>query len=319
MSVDLRPKLPIMLLSMIVSLALFFYVRSQEQPESVPGVFSLDIEARNVPPGMDVKLSPTKVTWQAIGSADQIVGIDGEKLEAYVDLSDVTEGERRLPIKLEAPAYPGVKWTPLTTVSLAKVELRITREIPIQVETTGQANFNNLLYNDAVTEPKTVLVQGPRSYVESIEKATVLLDLSKVSNGMAYESTVVLVNKRGDRVANAQADPDKVMILPAFVVSPEEKPVYVNASCNGQPGAGFAVKRIDVNPERIRVKGRSQTISSFNVVETDAIDITALTETKTFKVPVLLPNGVKAVGSGEVEVTVVIVPRPTPEAPLQNP
>jgi len=319
MSVDLRPKIPIMLLSLVVSLSLFFYVRSQDVPESVPGVFALEIGSRNIPAGMDVKLSPTRVTWQAIGSAEQIVAIDRERLQAYVDLSDATEGERRYQIKLESPTYPGVKWTPLTTFTQATIERRISKEVPVQVETTGQANLTNLLYNDAVTEPKTILVQGPRSYVESVSRATVLLDLSKVSNGTAYESSVVLVNRTGDRVANVTSDPEKVTILPAFVASPEDKPVYVNANCKGQPASGFMVKRIDVKPERIRVKGRSQTVATFNVVETELIDVTGLTETKTFRVSLLLPNGVKPAGAGAVEVTVVVVPRPPDDPDPLNP
>ncbi len=311
MSGEVRGKLPMVLLSLLASVVLFFYVRSQEAPSTVPGIYSLDIELRNVPAGLDAKVQPSKITWQAIGPAETVVNIDRDRLHAFIDLAEATEGERKYTVKIETPSYSNVEWRALRPSASVILERLTSREIQVSVEAVGQLGQDNVIYSDATTDPKSVILEGPKSAVDSVMRAEVLLDLSKASESMGFQSLVLPKDKDGNRVPGVTVDPERVMVLPVIASAPQAKLVFVNANYQGQPAFGYGVKRIEVVPARVRVSGKSEQVAGFNVLETEPIDLQGIRQTQTFSAKLKLPSGVRATPEF-VEVRVVIVPVEVP-------
>jgi YbbR domain-containing protein len=311
MNGELRTKGLMMLLSLVASVVLFLYVQSQTETPNANNLHTLDIEVRNLDPGFYARVQPSKATWQAVGPAEALLAIDREKLHAYVDVNGQPEGELKLEVKLEAPNYPNVEWRILRPTATVRLERIVTREVPVTIEVVGQLGQPNVVYSDATAEPKSVLVEGPRSAVESVKTVEALLDLSRAGESVGMEAAVLPIDTEGNRVANVKTDPERVMIFPALAAAPQSKTVFVNANYRGQPRFGYRVKRIEVNPPRVRVSGNSELVASFTVLETAPVDLEGLQETRTFSTRVVTPAGIRAAPEF-VQVRVVVEPMPSP-------
>jgi YbbR domain-containing protein len=159
------------LISLVITLGLWLGVTGLRTPtssnfRSIPLNLRVanDLEVTNSPVAeVDIKIS---------GDKSKINQINKEDLLVSLDLSDIQPGERVVSItpenvSVELPA--GVKLEGITpSIIPIKLEKIIERDVPVKAETEGVLADNFEIYS-AMTEPPTVRVSGPESFIRPLD------------------------------------------------------------------------------------------------------------------------------------------------------
>src|ERR1700730_7733863 len=160
------------LLSLGITLVLWFAVTGQKQPMSkritVPFSFvhADDMEISNDP--------PRPVDAPLTGPSDKLAQINPMDLMATVLISDHTTGDRvvrlsRERVKIDLP--PGVQIDGfLPAVVSVRLEPRVEREVNVEVKFEGKV-AEGYEVSAATANPSRVSVRGPASHVNNIDKA----------------------------------------------------------------------------------------------------------------------------------------------------
>jgi YbbR domain-containing protein len=86
------------------------------------------------------------------------------------------------------------------------------------------------------------------------------------------------------------------------------RPVRVVPHVRGTPADGYTMRRLAVDPPTVQLKGPRSTISVWDTVDTDPVNIAGSRQTVTQTVPLVLPDAVFPVTERTVVVTVEIRP-----------
>jgi YbbR domain-containing protein len=86
------------------------------------------------------------------------------------------------------------------------------------------------------------------------------------------------------------------------------RPVRVVPHVRGTPAEGYTMRRMEVDPPTVQLKGPRSTIDVWNTVDTDPVDIAGRRQTVTQTVPLVLPDAVQPTTERTVVVTVDIRP-----------
>lgn len=86
------------------------------------------------------------------------------------------------------------------------------------------------------------------------------------------------------------------------------RPVRVVPHVRGSPADGYTMRRLAVDPPTVQLKGPRSTISVWDTVDTDPVNIAGSRQTVTQTVPLVLPDAVFPVTERTVVVTVEIRP-----------
>jgi YbbR domain-containing protein len=318
-------RIPLLILSFILSILLWVYVQVQENPPKQPKTsYSVRVEIRNLPSTMEMpKINPLRVFPQ--GTADELARIDDKDISAYVDLANADPGTKDYPVHLVVKGDYNVRWDPAPDDRKVTITLEKTtkKAIPVRVQVVGSLSNPDYLYlpDSTYVDPPLILIIGPESDVSRVYYARAILDLTNVSPGKTYQSDIELLEKNDrpaqdtvridseDEKSGNPASPvhtTRVTIHPSVAVGLETRSFHIQPTYRGLPAPGFVVKEIQVSPENVPVRGRTITLSAMSVVRTEDVDISGLKETKQFTVNPRLPDDVSVTSPQVIYVTVVI-------------
>lgn len=319
--------LPLAILSLMISLGLWVYVRTQQAPAPTdlePGTFQVEVLLPPLPPGFVRPTNLPKVYFRASGTTDEIARVtdliaeDHTQLEATVDITSAKVGDNKLQI---VPKYPKgfetLRWTFTPKEVRINLDQKTERQFDVQVEPFG-APPDGFLSEKWDTDPKFVTVQGLASKLEQIDHARVLLDLSKLASGSTeVPGTVELVNANNERLDLAATPPTVTILTELSPTSPVRK-LLVFPSIVDQPTPGYRVIRVEVSPNQVVMRGPAEQLARTASVDTEPISIAGLTANHTFVVKVKPPAGLRQASAAPVRVTVMLAPvanpAPTPGA-----
>ena len=213
----------------------------------------------------------------------------------------------------------------VTTVDV-EVEPYVTRSrIPVRLATTGR--LQDGLYAAAATaDPIYVAIAGPKSKVDNVARCVVPYDLSELPYFVGTERTA-LPFRLEDRQEN-EIPQDRITVSPLntgiridtitveqtfYAVS--SLPVDILSLFTGAPAEGYKIASIDVDPSQVRVafSEHTDTEAVESLHAATPADITGLSATRSFTVPLLRPTDAKYIGVTAVTLTVEIEPEASPE------
>lgn len=236
----------------------------------------------------------SSVSVVAKGKRSELNELDSSDFRAVVDVSQLTTpGVHVLDIKIISPN--GIEATPSsTTVSVYVDEFTQRNElIEVEVETGNYVMTEGVTFVNAVANPLTVLVSGPASVLDSIDKAYVKFDLDghQISDDMYGYGAIELRDKGG----NIIDDP---------YVSLSETTAYVTISVTKQKvvpvkvvftGGIFSAEDATVvtSLQTVTVSGSPDALKSIDelVISIDESTIDSKAELE-FALSALLPAGV---------------------------
>lgn len=315
-------RLPLMIVSLVLSMLLWVYVQVQENPPKTPPPFYvLDIQLRHLPTDLQVVSPPEQIKVFPQGADDERARIDEKDLTAFIDLSNarvpaaVVSSAQYYPVHLVVRGDYAVTWQPRSPVARVVIQRKKTKQVPVKVQPYGALPIPDALYlpESTFTEPATVNVTGPESDVEGVISARATLDLARTESGKGYWSDIELL-QTGDRPApsTVAVEPRRVLVHPAIAIGLQNRTAHVQPTFVNQPAVGYGLSKVEVNPPDVLLRGRAETLGTLSFVRGQPIDLTGLKSTTNFVLVPDLPQDVTVVSQTPINVRVTISPTGPP-------
>jgi YbbR domain-containing protein len=260
-----------------------------------------------IPPGMYLLEPPPPVTsirYFAPTNSDQPTT---DTFRATIDLSGITQGGTYdVPVQVTSvnPEIQILEVTPdIVTVQLDPL---ITKIVPVEIE-RGEVP-DGLKVGTETATPSTVTVSGPKTIVDQVVAARA--DVVIQSSGIDIDEDVALipVDAVGDARSPADVAPTTARISIRVFSEPETRTLPVSPVVTGTPAAGYEIDEILVEPSTVLVEGDADPLAALARVDTDPVSVSGLSETETFDTELALPEGIEAVDSVPVQITVSFRP-----------
>ena len=297
-----------------VIIALLFWVGWQQNatPRDVTITFDgrVPVERPNVPDGfilrgnlgdVAVRLSGPESAVRRVGLADlhatvNIGGIDASRPEPHDAKVDVTVAPDTVKVVDVSPLTIAVRLERITSRTVV-VQAKLANDPPKGT----QAGLTSV-------SPKEVRVVGPESSVAQVAAVFATVRFGDVGTDLSASAPAIPVDANGIAVDGLQVEPGAVVVNVPLLPTATTKTVPVLWTIRGAVAPGYWISLVTTDPIAVTVSGEQDAIAQMVRVETAALDVTGLSATKTFTVPLLLPDGVTLMQPVDARVTVTVVP-----------
>ncbi|MFX3672885.1 MAG: YbbR-like domain-containing protein [Paenisporosarcina sp.] len=255
-----------------------------------------------VPKTVDLTISgPSPLVQSAKQLRDFTVFLDlrnlnmGEHANVKLQIENVSD-------KLDVSLDPGFV--------VVNIEEKISREFDVEPELNDRLLAENFIVTSMKADPKTILVTGPKSVIESISfvKATVTEDQG--INKTFTKTSLVSVLDSNLRKLAVVIEPQQVDVKVEIEEYSKEIPVTLKQT--GQPLDGVTINDVETKSTTVRAFGSKAIIDELEEIIVD-VDISKLEASKTFNVKIPIPEGVSRLSKEELEVKVDVTPVPVEE------
>ena len=225
-------------------------------------------------------------------------------LNAYIDLStfDIRAAAERgdtLHVNVQLEGYGGTEIFSRTPSSVPLVMDTITTvELPVEDYREGYISEYFILLTESINiTPATVLVTGPSSYVNRIERMAVTVNVEGATSTIYEEDLeIVALDAAGEPVASPHLQFENRASI--------ELPIYrryrvrvLEPQFHAQPPEGFGIHSVNWNPQWLEVAGEEDVIASLGpIMLTPIPEGLIMNNTENFTEPydirVFLPPGV---------------------------
>ena len=226
-----------------------------------------------------------------------------------LDLSSLGAGTHKLNYQIQVDERP----VRIVTVSPASVTITleplITRTFPITSKVTGQLAVGYQAGNLNIN-PQSVVVAGPKSLVDQVDQANVLVDLNGVRQDIDGTAPVNVVNKNGAPITGLTVHPETVHLQMTVSQQGGFRDMSVKVVVRGEVASGYRLTSISVFPPVVTVYSSDPTVVNAlpGVVETQPLDLQGASDNVSTRVSLNLPEGVSIVGQQTVLIQAGISP-----------
>lgn len=274
-----------------------------------PFTGSVPIDIRNAPSDVIVLSNPGAVTRiQYVAPPNLGLRIDSDTFRAAIDLTGVRATGDRISLNVTVEAVDSriqvLSFEPRAIV--VTVDRIDTKTVPIRA-VLGPAP-TGLDTGMPVVDGTTAVVRGPQSVVGQVTEvqARVVLDASGIDVNQLV--TLLPVDANDDVLTPVDVEPAQVRVRVPVFTDRRSKTLPVTPNIVGTPAAGFEVASIEVDPPVISVEGDANDLAGLDRADTLPISVSGASSQVTQVVGLSLPDGVQALGSGTVTVTVKLRP-----------
>lgn len=325
------------IIALILACLLFFSVRTELSPLSKTITSEQTTVIRDVPvdvfyddKNLIVTGIPKTVDVTIKGPMPLVIQAQTSKdFSVFVDLSKLLIGEHNVALKYENISDKLQVTLDPATVKVS-IEEKVTQEFRVDPEMNNRLIEQGYILEGMTANPATVYVTGPKSVIENISyvKATVTGE-----KGMKEPFSQVATVKVLDRDLNkldVKIEPETVKVQVDIGAYSRELPVVLKEV--GKAADGIIVNKLTFNPTTVKVYGRKSIIDTLTAIPIE-VDLSKITESKTYEFDVKLPEGVTSSSASKIKVkaditkveqekttTTTTTPAPTPDAkPDTNP
>jgi YbbR domain-containing protein len=307
----MRENLSTLIMSVLLALIVWFFAIDQEnplvrqefdQPVSVEvlglaeGTQTLqDLTKRNV----FLTLRAPQSTWENISPDD---------FNAYIDLSGRQPGIYEVPIIVD-PVDTEVSVVDQQPRQLrVQIEELITKTVPIQVEVMDSPAFSYEA-QEALIEPETATISGPRTQVEQVNSAVAEVFLRSAKSQVERTQSLSPRSAQNLAVDRVTVEPQNALVVVPIVQRPGRKEVAVVVTVEGQPAPGYRLTSISSDPGTVILRGSPEALLEVGgFVETPVLNIENATSDVRERLPLILPANISTLGDASVTAEVTISP-----------
>ena len=244
---------------------------------------------------MLVSEKPT-VTLTLHGNRAELNKLDNSKITIYADLSKIASPGVH---SLSYDAYYGDIPTNAFTVQsqypgLVKVtvEKRLTKEVPVVVNTTGTVQQDFIADRENVElDYEKITVTGPASAVEPIAQAVVEVDLQDKSDSFIQSYRFTLCDSSGVPVDAKMVEVNVAEVnVTMYIKAVKEIPLVWNVVEGG--GATLRTSNIVVEPAVIKVAGNENVLKDLKEINLGTIDLGTILKDSEITFEIKLPDGI---------------------------
>lgn len=302
------------ILSVLVAIIFWFYVRTVEDPVKSTVIRNVPVEVTGetilANQGLAVaELSQTSVDFRVEAPTSVLDTLNRKNVVAIVDVSKCVAGENSLtysPRVQSNISTEGATWlgqSPETiTVRVEKLDSKV---FPIEFQLRGSV-AEGYQAGTAAISPETVTVSGPVEYVSKVAKVAAVLEVNGLSEPYTGNLPLVLLDANGGVLEDMDVEMDAesaYVSLPVVVVR------EIDLKVNLIPGGGAAVSDADwkIEPETITVSGPVAAMEGLTELSLGSVDLSKVIGTKMLSMPITLSptlENVSGVSNATVTVTV---------------
>lgn len=301
------------LLSVVLAIVFWVYVRASVDPNGVTSIHNVRVETTGTSvlasQGLIISdISPQMVELPVEGptSARAELLRNRSGLCVRVDVSSCSEGENTLRYREVWPeGINSDDLTAKTSTLVVTVEKLYTKSFDVQFQLNGRVAQGYQMGTPAI-EPVSVVVGGPVEQVNQVDKVAAILESGELSERFAGDLPLVLLDKQGNSLTNLEvtlSTNTAYVVVPVVVV--KEVPLTVNLV----PGGGAAVDdaKQEIDPPSIVVSGAEADMAGLEEISLGSINLSNVEGTKPFTFPITLdPSLTNESGLTTATVTVTV-------------
>ncbi|MDW7667473.1 MAG: CdaR family protein [Bacillota bacterium] len=267
-----KDKAIIIIICFFAALFSWFYVVTEMNPETTQIISDVTIELRNQSALNDSGLVVSNIDTKSVdvrirGLRNEVINIENTDINAYVDVVGYNEGSNKVPIEINVPDNVVlIDYNPKQI--LCEFEAVINKSVDLEIEINGNeaAGYFALQPDSSVN---TVIVRGPRSVLNSIEKAFVYIDITEASETITKRIPINIYNDQGIELNLATNPSIAEVTVPIYPI----KEVEIDIPIIGEVMEGYEVKNITIEPKTVLIAGREDVINEVEKVRCEPISV----------------------------------------------
>lgn len=250
------------------------------------------------------------------GKKSDINALTADSIEAYADLSPVTEaGRYALDVQITLPGGVSLVSRSVNTVSVY-MDNRSTVSLPISVKLASYMLDDGYELGEITSNISEVKVEGPSSVLDHLSAAQARLELGHITAPLTVTQGLELLDDNGSVVTNPYVELKTTQVeltVPLYTTRQISLTVaYKYGYFND------ATVSVDIEPKTITIKGEPKAVEALDALTLTTIDEKRLTATK-LNIPIELPDGVRNVyGIENAIVTITHTGTETRELVIEN-
>ena len=243
---------------------------------------------------------------QYVAPADLGLRIETATFEATVDLAGVDPTGGPVSLKVTVTAVD----SRIQVLAFEPGEITVTldrkgsKEVPIRAVVDPAPS--GLAVGAPVVEGTSATVTGPQSIVAKVAEVQARVQID--GSGVDINQLIDLkpVDGNGDSLSGIDVEPSQVRVRVPVFSDRRSKSLPVTPNVVGTPAAGFEVASVVVDPPVVSVEGDANDLAGLDRADTLPISVSGASSQVDQVVGFALPDGVQALGSGTVHVTVAL-------------
>jgi YbbR domain-containing protein len=282
------------ILTLVIAIFLWSYVMSETDPDQTQEYRNVTVNYTNTA-ALDrqglVIMEPeeVKIDVRVSGKRSDFSQFSSSKIYAQVDLSGYSEGQVKIPVTVglldQSSGIRVVNYEPKEV--LFTFDSIVSREIPVTIDYQGTLP-ESYVRGDAVSRPQSILVSGPRTWINEVDRAQGVVDLTDRTENVVVSTPIKILDDGGEEVRGLEKEPGFVDVT-VPIYRTVELPVEL-VTINELPD-NYAITDIEISPETVAVKG-DNSVSQLTELRTAEIDINSMLENDSIPVELALPEGV---------------------------
>jgi len=297
------------LTSLALAILLFFSVRSEINSNERLTVNMQEDVIRDVPvevyydtDNLIVTGIPAVVDVRIKGPAQDVLKVKASRdFKVFMDLNRLLIGEHKVKLKYENISRKlDVELDP-DTVDIV-IEERVTKEFKVEAEMNRQTIAEGFVLKGLAVTPPNVFITGAKSAIDNISyvKATVAGDNSK--ENFMQNADVRVLDKELNKL-DVEVNPKTVKV--DIEIGEYSRDIPIALVQKGKVKAGIQIDDMKAEQRFITVYGTKSIVDAITTIEVP-VDISKFTESKTYSVPAVKPEGVSKLGTDAIKVKVQI-------------
>lgn len=290
------------ILTLVIAIFLWSYVMSETDPVQTQEYRNVTVSYTNTA-ALDrqglVIMDPeeVKIDVRVTGKRSDFSQFSSSKIYAQVDLSGYSEGQVKIPVTVglldQSSGIRVINHEPKEV--LFTFDRIVSREIPVTMDYQGTLP-ENYVRGDTVSRPQSILVSGPRTWINEVATAQGVIDLAGMTENRTVSTPIKILNDSGEEVRGLEKDPGFVEVT-LSVFRTVDLPVNL-ITINELPD-NYAITDIEISPGTVAVKG-DNSITQLTELRTLEVDINTMLENESIQVELDLPEGVTLLDPDQV-------------------
>lgn len=292
-----------------LAISVLAFVAVAETNQDAQATFHVPVERpADVPPGYVLRGTLGEVTVKLHGPQAQVTKIAQSDLHPVPDLAqaDLARNDLQnvaLRVALPDPAV-AAQMDPATVA--VRIEKIVSRTLPVQVRFANDPPSGFQAGTPALSAPE-VRISGPQSVVATVTGVFATLRFGDTPIDISTSADAVPVDAAGNAVEGVQSDPPTVQVNVPVLSTTSTRTVPVLWSIKGDVAPGFWISRITTDPIAVQLQGLPDKLAAIERIDTASIDVSGLAGNKSFRVALLLPDGVSLLQPTDAVVGVTVI------------
>lgn len=323
----LEKKWVCVLLSILLAIAFWVYVRASVDPTGTTPIHNVRVETTGTSvlasQGLTIaEISPQTVELRVEGPASVRSDLLRYRSNLYVqaDVSRCVEGENTVkcrPVLPENVNTEKIYSTQEPATITVIVEKLYSQTFDVEFQLDGRVAKGYQMGTPAI-EPAQVVINGPVEQVNQVAKVAAILKDAELDERFAGDLPLTLLDSGGKPLTGLEVtlSAERAYVVVPVVVT-KEVPLTVNILAGG--GATEENVKVDIEPKSIIVSGTQADLDALTEISLGGVELAKVRDVNTFPFPINLdPSLNNESGITAAEVTVTVEGLSTKTFPVEN-